>query len=116
MRYLSTIGRPNAMKRPMNSLASVGSISAQARTQMAATAYTGTRSARATLLQSWWPGTARSRENANSMRDADVTDALPQNNWPTQAMNRRPSAQVELIEFSQMYTVAKPTASRVPWT
>ena len=29
-----------------------------------------------------WPGTAPSRENAKVIRDALVTQAMPQNNWP----------------------------------
>ena len=31
-----------------------------------------------TRFQSWWPGTARSRENANIIRDAEVVDAIVQ--------------------------------------
>ena len=42
------------------------------RTAIAQTAFRGTRF-RATFRQSWWPGTAPSRENANIIRDADVT-------------------------------------------
>ena len=29
-----------------------------------------------------WPGTAPSRENANVIREALVTQAIPQNSWP----------------------------------
>ena len=36
------------------------------------------------LVQSWWAGTARSREKANSMRDPLVTHDIPQNSWPTE--------------------------------
>ena len=36
------------------------------------TALYGTR-VRLTLRHDWWPGTARSRENANIIREADVT-------------------------------------------
>jgi Mrp family chromosome partitioning ATPase len=100
----------------MKAFANVGSMSSHASTQIAITAKIGTLSARATLLQSWCPGTARSREKANSMRDADVTEALPQKSCPTQAMKRRNSAHVALIEVSQMYGTAKPTASSVPCT
>ena len=35
-----------------------------------------------TFDHSWWPGTARSRLNANSMRDALVWHAVVQKNWP----------------------------------
>src|SRR5205085_118957 len=56
---------------------------------------------------SWWPGIARSRENANIIRDADVTDARPQKNWATQAIRSRNSAHLVLIAFCQMYCTAK---------
>ena len=64
----------------------------QARTPIAMTALTGTRF-RATLRQSRRAGTARSREKANIIRDADVTDAVPQKNCATTAMTSRNSAQ-----------------------
>ncbi len=35
-----------------------------------------------TFDHSWWPGTARSRLNANSIRDALVWQAVVQNSWP----------------------------------
>ena len=57
----------------------------------------GTRFAR-DLRQSWWPGTARSRENANIIRDADVTDAVRQKNCATTQMKSRTSAQFSLID------------------
>src|SRR5919109_5141208 len=100
----------------MTPLARVGSMSAHASTQIAATAKTGTRSALATRFQSWCPGTAPSREKANIMRDADVTEAFPQKSWATQAMKSKNSAQFALIDVSQMYGTADPTASSVPWT
>src|SRR5215212_6488547 len=84
---------------------SVGSISAQERTQIAHTAFTGTRSLD-TLRHILWPGMAPSRENANIIRDADVTDARPQNSWATQAMTSRNSAHCVPIDCSQMYFTA----------
>ena len=57
---------------------------------------TGTRLA-ATVRHSSQPGTALSRENANSMREAEVTDAVPQKNWRRRpAMNSRNFAQLSL--------------------
>src|SRR5919198_657875 len=100
----------------MTPFASVGSIRAHASTQIAPTAKTGTRSARATFFHSRCPGTAPSREKANIMREADVTDALPQKSCATQATKSRNSAHLVLIEFSQMYGTALPTASSVPCT
>ena len=73
----------------------------QARMPIASTALTGTR-LRATLRQSLEPGTARSRENANIIRDADVTDAVPQKNCATTAMSSRNSAQALPSEVVQM--------------
>ena len=76
-------------------------MSAQASTPMAMTALTGTR-LRATLRHSREPGTARSRENANIIRDADVTDAVPQKNCATTAMSSRNSAHALPSEVVQM--------------
>ncbi len=61
-------------------MASVGIISAQAMKQIALTALTGTRLRLEILRQMLRPGTAPSRENANIIREADVTDAVPQKN------------------------------------
>ena len=47
----------------------------------------------ATRRQYWWPGTAPSRENANIMRDAEVTEAVTQKNCATTQMKRSASAQ-----------------------
>ena len=55
-----------------------------------------------TFRQSWWPGTAPSRENANIIRDADVTDAVRQKNCATQQMTSRNSAQFWLIDAVKM--------------
>ena len=79
----------------------MGSISAQDSTAIAITALTGTRLP-ATLRHSREPGTARSRENANIIRDAEVTEAVPQNNCATTAMNSRNSAQALPSEVVQM--------------
>ena len=46
-----------------------------------------------TRLQTWWPGVARSREKAKNVREQLVTHAMPQKNWPTQAIARIASAQ-----------------------
>ena len=56
----------------------------------------------ATLRHNWCPGTARSRENANIIREADVTDAVRQNICATQQMKSRISAQVSPIDVVQM--------------
>jgi len=59
-------------------------MSAHEETAIALTAFTGTR-LWATLRHTRDPGTAPSRENAKSMREAAVTDAVPQKNWATTA-------------------------------
>src|SRR3954452_5418894 len=82
-------------------------MSAHESTQIAQTALTGTRSRFETWRQRLWPGTARSRENANIIRDADVTDASPQKNWATQAITSRNSAHLSPIAVCQMYCTAK---------
>src|SRR5690349_8237148 len=48
-----------------------------ARTAIAIAALYGTRS-RFRRRHNWWPGTARSREKAYIIRDADVIDDMPQ--------------------------------------
>src|SRR5215813_8386863 len=58
-----------------------------------------------TLRQSWWPGTARSREKANIIRDADVVEAIVQQTWAAIAMKSRTSAHLVLIEVCQMYVM-----------
>src|SRR5919205_3187407 len=57
------------------------------------------------------PGTAPSRENANIIRDADVTEAVRQNSCATQQMKSSASAQFWLIDVCQMVITAFPTAS-----
>src|ERR671914_650704 len=68
----------------------------------------------ATRRQSWWPGTARSRENANIIRDADVTDAVTQKNCATTQMKSRNSAQFWLIDSDQIHGTRKPMFSIAP--
>ena len=48
------------------------------------------------------PGIAPSRENANIIRDADVTDAVPQKNCATTAITSRNSAHFVLMDDCQM--------------
>src|ERR1700741_2501787 len=62
----------------------------------------GIRSRFDTRRQSWCPGTARSREKANIIRDADVVDAIVQKTCATTAMKMRNSAQLLPIESCQM--------------
>src|SRR3954452_8164276 len=85
-------------------------------TAIASTALTGTRSRLLILRHRRQPGTAPSREKANIIRDADVTDAIVQKSCATHAMKRRNSAHLRLIEFSQMYGTAFETAPSVPCT
>src|SRR4051812_1111484 len=80
---------------------------------IAQTAYTGTRLL-LTRRQRLCPGIAPSREKANIIRDADVTEAVPQKNWATHAITSRNSAHFWLIEFVQMYVTMLPPASRAP--
>src|SRR5918996_25752 len=106
------IGSPNAMERPITAievptaypttpLASVGIIKAHALTTIAITAFTGTRLA-PTRRHSRDPGTAPSRENANIIRDAEVTDAVPQNSCALTAMISMNSAHASLVASVQM--------------
>src|SRR5215210_1652438 len=79
---------------------------------MAHTAFRGTRFV-ATLLQSWWQGTARSREKANIIRDAEVTDAVTQKNCATTQMKSSASAQFWLIDSDQIQGTRSPRALTV---
>src|SRR5919198_6543417 len=101
---MTAIDVPTAL--PTVGFFSVGSSSSHERTQIPQMAFTGTRSRLETWRQSWCPGRARSRENANIIREADVTEASPQKSWARHAMNRRNSAHFVLIEVSQMYFTA----------
>src|SRR5580658_3203111 len=57
-----------------------------------------------------WPGTAPSRENANTMREAAATQPIPQNNCPTVEMSRTSFARVELSAVSMMGIAPPPPA------
>src|SRR5437588_12257399 len=89
--------------------------SRNASTQIAATVYTGTRSRRDTCLHSRCPGTAPSRENANIIREADVTDAVVQKHCATTAMKSRNSAHRRPIELSQIDVTMKSPVSAGPF-
>src|SRR5215213_10590879 len=84
-------------------------ISAAAATN--STAPTGTR-LWLSFVQMRHPGTARSRENANVMRDALVTQAMPQNSWPTVEMRMIVSAHPSLIALVKI-AGEKPNASSI---
>ena len=73
----------------------------------------GTRFA-ATLLQSGCPGTARSRENANIIREADVTEAVTQKNCAMTQMKSSASAQFWLIDSAQIHGTTTPMFSSAP--
>ena len=83
-----------------------------AKSQMPNTDHRGTRFF-ATRRQSWWPGTARSRENANIIRDAEVTDAVTQKNCATTQMKSSASAQSWLIDSAQIHGTSSPRALTV---
>src|SRR5262245_16693433 len=88
-----------------------------AKSQIPKTDHVGTRFF-ATRRQSWWPGTAPSREKANIIRDAEVTDAVTQKNCATTQMKSSASAQSWLIEFAQIQGTSSPralTVSSAPW-
>ena len=91
----------------------VGTISSHERVPIANTATHGTRffAIRRHMRQ---PGTAPSREKANIIRDADVTDAVRQNIWATTAMKSKISAQCVLIDVCQMYVTMLPPAAIAP--
>src|SRR3954469_14208005 len=75
---------------------SAGSTIRKASAQLPSTAIAGTPSP-LTRDHSRWPGTARSRENAKKVREQLVTHAMPQKNWPTQAIAMIASAQFWFI-------------------
>ena len=64
--------------------------------------------------QIWWPGTARSREKANIIREADVTDAVTQKNCATTQMKSSASAQFWLIDSAQIHGTMNPMFSSAP--
>src|SRR5262245_46708627 len=82
-------------------------------TTIAQTAFRGTRF-RATLRHSWLPGTAPSREKANIIRDAEVTDAVRQKNCATTQMKSSASDQFSLIDSVQIHGTTTPMFSRAP--
>ena len=63
-----------------------GNAARNASTAIAIAAKYGTRSA-FRRRHNWWPGTARSRENAYIIRDADVIEDIPQYNCAPTVMN-----------------------------
>ena len=69
---------------------------------MAQWRHIGMRSTLETRFQSWCPGTARSREKANIIREAEVVEAIVQKHCATTAMNSKNSAQPLLIDAVQM--------------
>ena len=88
-------------------------MTAAERTAIAAHDSCGTRFL-PTCRQSRWPGTAPSRENANSIRDADVSDAVTQKNCATTQMKSSASAQFWLIDSVQIQGTRKPRFSTAP--
>src|ERR687897_216981 len=82
-------------------------------TAIAMTANCGTR-LRPTWRQRRWPGTAPSRENANSIREAEVKDAVTQKNCATTQMKSSASAQFWLIDSDQTQGTRKPMFSIAP--
>src|SRR6476619_3467887 len=62
----------------------------------------GMRSRLETRFHDWWSGTARSRENANIILEADVVDAIVQKHCATTATKIRNSAHLVPIESVQM--------------
>src|SRR5919198_6593819 len=102
---MTAIDVPTAL--PTVGFFSVGSSSSHERTQIPQMAFTGTRSRLETWRQSWCPGRARSRENANIIREADVTEAMVQKHCAIAAMKSRNSAHLLPIEVSQMYWTTK---------
>src|SRR3954449_4360692 len=91
---------------------SAGTVSRNASPQLPSTAITGTPLA-LTRLQSWWPGMARSRENAKKVREQLVTQAIPQKNWPTHAMKMMASAQFWFMSADVKTEIELPAASLI---
>src|SRR5690348_17026030 len=91
-----------------------GTISRPLRMPIAKTENTGTRW-REMRRQSWWPGTAPSRENANIIRDAEVVDAVRQKNWATTQIASNASDQRSLIDVFQIHGTTAPMLSSAPF-
>src|SRR5687768_13338373 len=83
-----------------------------AKSQIPNTDHRGTRFF-ATRRQSGWPGTARSREKANIIREAEVTDAVTQKNCATTQTNSSASAQSWPIDSAQIQGTSSPSALTV---
>src|SRR3954470_12673404 len=66
-----------------------------------------------TRLPSFQPGMARSRENAKKVREQLVTQAMPQKNWPTQAMKMIASAQFWFMLAEVKTEIELPAASLI---
>src|SRR3954454_1950197 len=90
----------------------VGTIKRNDRPQMPHTAYTGWR-ALPKVRQVRWNGVAPSREKANSMREAEVTEAMPQKSWATTAITSISSAHCVDVAVCQMYCTMN-AAPRLP--
>src|SRR5215212_12115742 len=56
------------------------------------------------------PGIARSRENAYVMRDALVTQAMPQNSWPMHEIRMTISAAVDESDCSKIASDVPPAS------
>ena len=71
-----------------------------------------------TADHSRWPGTARSRLNANSIREALVWHAVVQNSCPAVEMNSTTATHPELIAWLKIATTAPPAldTSSTSWT
>ena len=63
-----------------------------------------------TFDHSWWPGTARSRLNANSMREALVWQAVVQKSWPAVEISSTMPTHLESIAWAKITATAPPPA------
>ena len=88
-------------------------MSAADRTRSRQTARCGTR-LRPTCRQSLWPGTAPSRENANSIRDADVIEAVTQKNCAITQMKSSDLRPVLAHRLAQIHVTRKPRFAMPP--
>ena len=93
----------------MSTSTSAGSVMAAASTAVMMTPLAGIRF-ELTLDHSWWPGTARSRLKANSMREALVWQAVVQKNWPAVEISRMIATHWESMAWMKMLTTAPPPA------
>src|SRR6202012_3677728 len=66
---------------------------------------------RLSLRHRLWPGTAPSRENAKVMREALVTQAMPQNSWPMVEMTSTALAADDVRAVSMIDCEVPPAAS-----